>query len=211
MRRTSQATEKLRIHLLRYLSAAFFIFLTVVEVLGCRDQVNKSSELREASVLEEDKKSSDEQNSGVPAHQGSIFVHVCGEVCTPGVYELQEGSRIYEALEAAGGMTKDAASVYLNQAEKVSDGQQIVVPSKKDIVEQTENMQTAQTENDGRVNINTASKEELMTLNGIGEVKAEAIIRYREEKGAFHSIEELKEIEGIKDGVFHKVKDQIKV
>ena len=64
---------------------------------------------------------------------------------------------------------------------------------------------------DGRINLNTASKEELMTLSGIGEVKAEAILRYREEKGGFTSVEELKGIEGIKEGVFNKVKDQIKI
>ncbi len=64
---------------------------------------------------------------------------------------------------------------------------------------------------DGKVNINTASREELMTLTGIGEAKAEAIIRYREDKGSFKSAEELKEVEGIKDGVYNKVKDQIKV
>ena len=114
-------------------------------------------------------------------------------------------------IEAAGGMTEKAAESAINQAEKLSDGQQIYVPSEEESSEQPGKGNQAQEPDDGKVNLNTAEKEELMSLSGIGEVKAEAIIRYREEKGGFTSIEELKEIEGIKDGVFGKVKDQIKI
>ena len=137
-----------------------------------------------------------------------IFVHVCGEVKTPGVYELEAGSRIFEAIEAADGMTKAAAEDSVNQAEILVDGQQLYVPSKEEV--QKENDKNSETD-DGRVNINKASKDELMTLAGIGEAKADAIIRYREENGAFKSIEEIMEIEGIKEGIFRKIEDQITV
>lgn len=143
---------------------------------------------------------------------GTIYVDVCGEVVSPGVYELPADSRVYQAVEKAGGMTQKAAAAGINQAERLSDGQQIYVPSG----EEAKNQAAGQTDagassGDGKVNLNTASKEDLMTLTGIGEVKAESIIKYREDKGSFHSIEDIKEIEGIKDGVFNKIKDQIKI
>ena len=128
----------------------------------------------------------------------------------PGVYELQENSRLYEAITAAGGLTEAAADTYLNQAEILTDGQQIYVPSGEEVQAPADLLQRPEA-GDGKGNINTASREELMTLTGIGEAKAEAIIRYREDKGSFKSAEELKEVEGIKDGVYNKVKDQIKV
>ena len=137
-----------------------------------------------------------------------IFVHVCGEVVHPGVYELKAGSRVYEAVKAAGGMSENAAQNFLNQAEILEDGQQIYVPSEEEISDtDSENGRT----DDGKVNLNQASKEQLMTLPGVGEAKADAIIRYRSEKGDFRSIEEIMEIEGIKEGVFKKIEDWITV
>lgn len=132
-------------------------------------------------------------------------IYVCGAVERPGVYELPAGSRVYEALEAAGGMTPEADQTYLNQAEFIEDGQQIYVPAQ----EETTTVKT--TDKQGKVNINTATIEELMTLTGIGEAKAGSIIQYRETNGKFHSIEELMQIEGIKRGVFNKIKEQIVV
>ena len=152
------------------------------------------------------------EDSDPGGQSGRVVVHVCGQVAAPGVYELAEGSRIYEAIEAAGGVNGQAAPEGLNQAACVEDGQQIYVPS---VQELQDNSFTAAGDSgaaeDGRVNINTAQAEELMTLSGIGEAKAAAIIQYREENGGFQSIEELMEISGIKEGVFEKIKDQIKV
>lgn len=135
-----------------------------------------------------------------------IYVHVCGQVANPGVYKLSKGSRVYEAIEAAGGLRKEAASEFLNQAQILEDGQQLAVPSKEELKNQE---MSGGIGADGKVNLNKATKEELMTLPGIGEAKADAIIRYRDEQGGFQSIEELMEIEGIKEGVFEKVKHQI--
>lgn len=187
------------------------VLLVSVELLGCTNAISESSELREPEVPDEEETSSDEKEEEDLAGQLHIYVHVCGEVRAPGVYELPQGSRVYEAIEAAGGMAEEASPAYLNQAEKLEDGQQIYVPSAQEAESAAAGMQVGPEEDDGKIDLNTASKEELMTLSGIGEVKAEAVIRYREEKGGFTSVEELKEIEGIKDGVFNKVKDQIKV
>ena len=134
----------------------------------------------------------------------TIFVYVCGSVKEPGVYELPVGSRVYEAIEASGGLKEDAVVSAINQAEILEDEMTLYVPS---MIEEVE-METKQ---DGKVNINKASKEELMTLPGIGEAKAESIIKYREEHGKFKSIEEIKEISGIKDGLYEKIKDFIKI
>lgn len=137
-----------------------------------------------------------------------VFVYVCGEVEKPGVYELQEGDRVVDAVEAAGGMTGEASDTWLNLAELISDGQKIEVPSR----EQAEELaKVREEEESGLVNLNTASEEELMTLTGIGEAKAREILNYREEHGGFQKPEELMEIPGIKEGVFLKIKDQITV
>ena len=138
----------------------------------------------------------------------SVWVYVCGSVNCPGVYELSEGSRITDAIEAAGGMTEEAADTYLNLAETLSDGQKIEVPSLEEAEALTE---AGKTEAAGLVNLNRATEEELMTLSGIGASKAKEIIRYRETKGGFGKPEDLMKIPGIKEGVFHKIRDQITV
>lgn len=148
-----------------------------------------------------------------------VYVHVCGAVKNPGVYELPEGSRVFEAVQAAGGFTQEAQQAYVNQAQEVLDGDMLVIPT----LEQAENLagygllnegmtaQETDADKNGLVNLNTAQKEELCTLPGIGEAKAEAILAYREKKGSFTAKEELKNIEGIKDGVYLKIEDKIYV
>lgn len=142
-------------------------------------------------------------------------VYVCGAVVVPGVYTLPKGSRIYEAIAMAGGMSEDAAFTSLNQAETIQDGQMILVLTEEEMRDgqQETNAQSSAEDvlEDGRVNLNTATKEKLMTLPGIGEAKADSIIAYREENGRFSSIEDIKKIEGIKEGVFAKIKDSIVV
>lgn len=138
----------------------------------------------------------------------SCCVYICGAVVRPGVYEVPEGSRIFQVLELAGGFTEDAAVTELNQAEPVHDGQMLrVLTVEEAAAEAAEAQETA----DGRVNINTASVEELMGLAGIGESKAQSIVAYREEHGAFSETEELMNITGIKAGVYEKIKNNIKV
>ena len=137
-----------------------------------------------------------------------IYVHICGEVNNPGVYELAEGSRIFEAVEAAGGFTEEAAQASLNLAQVISDEEQIVILTQDEAAEKArmEREQAA-----GIVNLNTASKEQLMTLTGIGESRAEDIIRYRKESGGFQNIEEIMRVPGIKESAYLKIKDSITV
>ncbi|MEG0988330.1 MAG: helix-hairpin-helix domain-containing protein [Clostridium sp.] len=135
-----------------------------------------------------------------------ILVHVCGEVISPGVYEMEVGSRIYEAVERAGGCTTDAASDFLNMAQVLEDGMKIMVPDCKAAEAILEQGDTS-----AKININTASKEQLMTLKGIGESRAEDIISYRKEYGSFDKIEDIMKVAGIKEAAFQKIRENITV
>lgn len=158
------------------------------------------------------------------AKVSTIFVHVCGQVVSPGVYELPAGSRIYEAVEAAGGFSADADTELLNLAAEAADGMKITVLSEAEAKEYRAKAGPGELVSGGElaaqdgtgggnatVNLNTATKEELMTLKGIGESKAEDIIRYREESGGFQKIEDIMKVPGIKDAGFQKIKDRITV
>lgn len=160
-----------------------------------------------------------------------IYVHVCGQVVSPGVYQLVKGSRIYEAVAMAGGCTEQGAPDFLNMAQEVEDGMRIQVPDQETarrlLEEQPAGAGMIQPSGAGQegaglsggqtpqeqalVNINTASKEQLTTLPGIGESRAEDIIRYREEYGGFQKTEDIMKVSGIKEAAFQKIKDRITV
>lgn len=141
-----------------------------------------------------------------------LFVHVCGAVVNPGVYQLEPGSRLYEAVERAGGLTEDADGTCLNMARELSDGEQVLILTKEEMAAMPHVPTDSQrTQTPGLVNINTATLAELTTVSGIGESRAQAIIAYREVNGAFQCIEDIKQVDGIKDGLFSKIKDQITV
>ena len=144
--------------------------------------------------------------------------YICGAVASPGVYTLPGGSRVVQAVEAAGGFLPDAEEKILNLARKIEDGEQITVWTREEAenMEITETPQqntggTEQASGSGKVNLNTAGKEELMTLSGIGESRADAIIAYREANGPFGAIEEIMNIEGIKGKMFEKIRGSIEV
>lgn len=147
----------------------------------------------------------------------SCMVHVCGAVERPGVYELPQGSRIYQAIECAGGLSNEADPNYLNQADFVSDGEKVYVPTREEVAEMDSPLQNVVTQSgetgapSGLVNLNTASEEQLCTLPGIGSSKAKSIIAYREEHGSFDRIESVMNVAGIKDGLFQKIKAYITV
>lgn len=154
--------------------------------------------------------------------QAMIYVHVCGCVNVPGVYELEAEARVIDAVEAAGGMTLDADGTAVNLAVVLKDEMRIYIPS----VDETKNVQMPVLSDasgndyslDGQlaaqttlVNINTATVEQLTMLSGIGASRAADIIEYRNTYGEFDSIEDLMKVSGIKEGVFEKIKDQITV
>lgn len=171
-------------------------------------------------MIRSDDPDSNSAESGTSEGTGEhVFVYVCGAVKEPGVYELEKGSRVFEAVKLAGGATEDAAQEMLDQARTVTDGETIYMPTEEEAEEYDRDMLREQgssglTSDEGgkdKVNINTAGKEELMTLTGIGEAKAQSILDYRDEHGGFQSTEELMEISGIKEGVFNKIKDEITI
>lgn len=154
-----------------------------------------------------------------------IYVHICGAVTEPGVYVLSAGSRIFEGIEAAGGFREDACEDFINLAQPLQDGARIVIPTLEEAEEARQEglypayqdiYQEQQTQGeaeaaDGRVNINTATEQELSGVNGIGAGKAAAIIQYRQENGSFACIEDIMKVSGIKEGTFEKIKDKITV
>ena len=146
-------------------------------------------------------------------------VYVCGAVKNPGVYTLDASARIWDAIEMAGGFTEDAAQQARNLAEMLVDGEQIVIPTveeweeeKQQLSEQQEwSAESQASQQSGRINLNTATRDELMSIPGVGEAKADSIIQYRQQHGSFTTVEQIKEISGIKDGLFEKMKDSITV
>lgn len=153
-----------------------------------------------------------------PQTEGMIYVQVCGAVNQPGVVTLPAGSRVFEAILLAGGLTQEAAENSVNQAQVLADGQQIMVWTREEMQEKEivpGEVEIAGTDSEDaqekKVNLNTATAQELMTLSGIGEAKAADILAYREQNGGFQSIEDIMKIRGIKEAIFERIKDQITV
>ena len=188
---------------------------------------------KKAEITESDRSSAMQQ----PVSR-TIYVDVCGAVVNPGVYELSSDSRVFQAIEKAGGYLPGAAASYLNRARSLSDGQQIYVPTQEEVDSQTIPLTQDETAQDGmvqegtaqtgtaayntadgtgttqagqRIDLNTADVSQLSTLTGVGESKALAIIAYREENGPFTSIEDIMNVPGIKEGTYEKIKDKIAI
>lgn len=140
-----------------------------------------------------------------PSHK--VYVHVAGAVKKPGVYQLDEGSRVIEAIKKAGGFIKGANQDSLNLAAKVSDSQKIIVEAKSDAIAGTPTTSGMPTET--KINLNTATEQQLDELPGIGEVMAKRILEYRTEIGSFKSVDQLKDIEGIGPKKFEKIKNKV--
>lgn len=148
--------------------------------------------------------------------KNTIVVEIKGEVKNPDVYKMEEGSIIKDLIEKAGGLTPEANIDKINRAAKLNPNQLIIIPNINNIEENTlgESALIHSNPNESGkelININTASLEELTKINGIGEVKAKSIIEYREQNGGFKSIEEIKNIKGIGEKTFEKLKDSITI
>lgn len=169
----------------------------------------------------------------IDAVQAPIYVHICGAVVNPGVYELEAGSRVFEGIKAAGGFSEDACEDYVNQAGPLSDGERLVIPTAEEVEQAKEDgtyqalwtageadkatLDTGEDKSgssgngDGLVNINTATESELGSVKGIGAGKAAAIVQYRQENGNFASTQDIMKVSGIKEGTYEKIKDKITV
>lgn len=145
------------------------------------------------------------------AASGEVVVHVAGAVSAPGVYTLPADSRVDDAVRAAGA-TADADLSQLNLAQKLADGQKITVPAAGEAPAPADNAAPSDSSQSGAlININTATQEELETLPSIGEVRAQAIIAYREEHGGFRTTDELMEVSGIGEKIFADISPHITV
>lgn len=164
-----------------------------------------------------------------------LYVYVCGAVECPGVYSFEEGARVFDAIEAAGGLSADADGACVNQARKLSDQDQLYIRTLEEKEQSTQKEELSSTgsspagsasgngygllraegsagaENaaDARININTASQKELTSLPGIGDTKAAAILADRTENGFYAAPEDLKRVSGIGDATFEKLRDRI--
>ena len=174
-----------------------------------------------------------EINSTGETQPEMIYVDVCGAVANPGVFQLAAGSRVFQAIEAAGGYLPEAVQNCVNRAGVLTDGQQLYILTQEEMERQGLDPAemagasdgqmngsagtgqntgiAAQAQQDNRININTADVTQLTTLTGIGATRAQAIIAYRQENGPFAAIEDIMNVQGIKEGTFAKIKDEIVV
>lgn len=183
---------------------------------------SKQDSIKDGDII----KDGDAITSDQKPEPGTCFVYVCGAVKHSGVFELPQGSRVYEAIALAGGFRKNAYEKGINQAEEIQDGDMIEVLTMKEHkeLEKDSGDLTARQDNESKtqpaagsrsdeqidlIDINTASAAQLMTLNGIGEAKAASIIAYRESHGGFSSVEEIMNVSGIGEGVYAKIQDKI--
>ncbi|XZI55361.1 helix-hairpin-helix domain-containing protein [Clostridium perfringens] len=193
------------------------------------NEKESSSKKEESNNSKLEKDSDIESEKETSLGEEKIVVEIKGEVKKPNVYEVKNGSRIYELIEEAGGPTNEADLSNINRALYLSDGQCIVIKNINDVeseevnlneslnAEVTNSIPTNSSGDKGEknessvININTASKETLMTLNGIGESKAQAIIDYRDEIGGFKSVDDITNVSGIGEKTLEKIKDKISI
>lgn len=206
-------------NLLKYLLsiAIITIFLSVFLFY------NISSSETEKQILSLNEFTHEEESNEIKIEdvQENIFVEIKGEVLNPNVYELEKGSIVRDLILISGGLTEIGDTSNINQARELQDGECIVVLSKQEIlymknssneilkVDNVSSFNVESSFDDDKVNINTASKEELKTLSGIGDGLAEAIISYREENNGFNTIDDIKNVSRIGDKTFEKFKDKI--
>lgn len=150
-------------------------------------------------------------NNVVTPNKNKLLVEIKGEVKMPDVYEVDEGSIIRDLIDRAGGLTEKANISKINRAEKLKDNQLIVIPDNESVSSGAVISSGGNSSNDEIININSASLSDLQKINGIGAVKAQSIIDYREKSGGFKSIEDIKNVDGIGDKTFEKIKDKISI
>ena len=171
----------------------------------------KTNQHAEQTIMTTDVQMKEVEKKGKPKELGTkeqknpIVIDVKGAVFKEGVYEMKEGERVKDAVEKAGGFLPDAEIKKVNLAQVVQDQMLLYIPNKNEPVQEG----AASSKKEGKVQINTASKEELEKITGIGSRKAESILKYREEHGPFQKIDDLLEIDGIGRKSLEKIKDQI--
>lgn len=138
-------------------------------------------------------------------------VDISGCVKKPGVYQIEEGARLYQLIELAGGLTKEADTEIINQAEVLFDGQKVLIPEKSSADGSADDKLPAGITSDGKINLNLADEQTLQEIPGVGPATAEKILTYRENHGRFSKIEDIQNVDGIGAKTFEKIKDMITV
>ena len=182
----------------------FFVHFILISLLisGCKNDEISISSLPEDSRETIEYEETDIQDS-MSFSDASECVYLCGAIKNTGVYYFTEGQRLWEIVKEAGGLDEDADTDAINMAAVLKDGEKIRIPYIGESISENE-------KEDSLIDINTANADELCTIPGIGPSRANAIIAYREEIGGrFENIEQLKEVSGIKDGSFNKIKPYI--
>ena len=189
------------------------------------EEISIEKQNEELEIEEEKTEESEEEKTKQETKK--IIVHVSGAIKNEGIYELEENSRVANAIEAAGGITENAYTKEINLALALEDGMKIYIPTKEEAEKEKKlgtynsnisgddnnSKKNSESSNKGneKININTATREELDKLPGVGEATADKIINYREANGEFKKIEEIKEVKGIGDSKFEEIKDLIEV
>lgn len=185
----------------QYGICAVFLIITGVIYLSGRRNVSIS----EDTFADNAASSSKEDNYYIEneSTDGDIYVYICGHVNSPGVIKCRSGTRLYEAVDMAGGADESADMSAVNLAATAVDGERVYIPAYGEDIPVMEE-QTA-----GLININKASESELMTLPGIGSSRAADIVKYRTDNGRFQAIEDIMKVSGIKEAAFNKIKNYI--
>lgn len=199
------------------MKAKNILFIVLIGMI-CLIFSSCNSPKEETVVIEqpEEKQNKPQTEEHSEKEEAWIWVDVSGAVNTPGVYRLKKGSRVFEAVQEAGGFLENADIAGINQASVLSDGEKLQIYT----IEEVQQMEIQPKEfsdagenadTNGKININTADLSELQEIPGVGEKKAQSIMEYRETSGGFQNIEQLQEVPGIKGKTFDKVKDYITV
>lgn len=194
------------------------ILLVIAFAFYLVKDITSANEILMSEIPEDKIETDDRVTESAIKENVMIIVDVAGAVTCPTIVKLPEGSRVYEAIDKAGGLSANADTRATNLAEILSDGQKLYIPTKQEL-EGNENrlpggtysFNAATGQSATMVNINTADSDSLQQLTGVGPATAEKIINYRKENGKFNSIEEIKNVSGIGDKTFDKFKDKIKI
>ena len=212
---TKTLKEIFSVHKDKIKAAALPVVIGLAVIFFWFDGAGEEPELKDSAVQPDEELSETAEQSPDGGETGEIFVDIDGAVNKPGVYKVSEGTRLFQVIELAGGLTDDASTQSLNRAEAVYDGQKITVYSSD-----TEGYSQDDTGGGvpaekgitgGKVNINTADSVTLQTIPGIGPSKAARIIEYRESQGRFKKIDDIKNVTGIGDMTFENIKGYITV
>ncbi len=187
-----------------------------VEIVNENDIQNEDISIEYEDEKQENENYNELSSNNEKEQEKFIFIDICGEVKNPGVYKLQKDARVIDAIDMAGGLTQNADLKSINRSKKLRDEQKIYVYKIGEIQENNlakgqvvANQESSNSEiSNDKININTASKDMLISLHGIGEVKASRIIEYRR-KHKFETIDEIVNISGIGSKTFSKIKDKI--